>query len=311
MAKPYPPELRDRVLAAYDRGLPTGQIAELFQVSPAWARRIKQRRRERGQTAPRAMGGRTVAKIDERRLRELVEQQPDATTLELHRQLGVECSPSAVGMALRRLGLSFKKKTAHAAEQDRPDVAERRRQWRTEQPEREARRLIFIDETWAKTNMTRPRGRALRGERLVEKVPHGHWKTTTLIAALGLEGVRCSTLVDGAVNAEVFEAFVQRVLVPALRPGDVVVMDNLSSHKRPRTRQLIEAAGAELVFLPPYSPDLNPIELIFSKVKRTLRSLAHRTVDVLWRTMQSVLDRVTASDAANCFRHCGYTLHPD
>jgi transposase len=311
MAKPYPPELRDRVLAAYDRGLPTGQIAELFQVSPAWARRIKQRRRERGQTAPRAMGGRTVAKIDERRLRELVEQQPDATTLELHRQLGVECSPSAVGMALRRLGLSFKKKTVHAAEQDRPDVAERRRQWRTEQPEREARRLIFIDETWAKTNMTRPRGRALRGERLVEKVPHGHWKTTTLIAALGLEGVRCSTLVDGAVNAEVFEAFVQRVLVPALRPGDVVVMDNLSSHKRPRTRQLIEAAGAELVFLPPYSPDLNPIELIFSKVKRTLRSLAHRTVDVLWRTMQSVLDRVTASDAANCFRHCGYTLHPD
>lgn len=159
--------------------------------------------------------------------------------------------------------------------------------------------------------MARPRGRSPRGERLVEKIPQGHWKTTTLIAALGLEGVRCSTLVDGAVNAEVFEAFVRRVLVPELRPGDVVVMDNLSSHKRQRTRELIEDAGAELWFLPPYSPDLNPIELIFSKVKRTLRSLAYRTVDTLWRAMQSVLDRVTASDAANCFQHCGYTLHLD
>lgn len=159
--------------------------------------------------------------------------------------------------------------------------------------------------------MARPRGRAPRGERLVTKVPQGHWKTTTLIAALGLEGVRCSTLVDGAVNADVFEAFVERVLVPELRPGDVVVMDNLSSHKRWRTRELIEAAGAELWFLPPYSPDLNPIELIFSKVKRTLRSLAYRTVDALWRAMQSVLDRVTASDANNCFHHCGYTLRLD
>lgn len=110
MARPYPQELRDRVLAAYDRGLPTRQIAELFQVSPAWARRIKQRRRDRGETAPQAMGGRTVAKIDEQRLRELVEKQPDATTLELHQQLGVDCSPSAVDMAMRRLKLSFKKR---------------------------------------------------------------------------------------------------------------------------------------------------------------------------------------------------------
>jgi len=156
--------------------------------------------------------------------------------------------------------------------------------------------------------MTRLRGRAVRGERLVEKIPHGHWKTTTLIAALGIEGVRCSTVVDGAVNGDVFEAFVKQVLVPQLRPGDVVIMDNLSSHKRTRTRRRIEATGAQLWFLPPYSPDLNPIELIFSKVKSLLRSLACRTRDALWRAMQSVLDRVTATDAANCFSHCGYTL---
>jgi transposase len=154
--------------------------------------------------------------------------------------------------------------------------------------------------------MTRLRGRAPRGERLIGKIPHGHWKTTTLIAALGIDGIRCSTVVDGAINGDVFEAFVRHVLLPELRPGDVVVMDNLSSHKRLAVRQLIESAGADLVYLPPYSPDLNPIELIFSKVKQLLRSLACRTREALWGSMQLVLDTVTASDATNCFRHCGY-----
>jgi transposase len=164
---------------------------------------------------------------------------------------------------------------------------------------------------WAKTNMTRLLGRAPKGERLLAKIPHGHWKTTTLIAALGIEGVRCSMVVDGAVNGDIFESFVAQVLVPELHAGDVVVMDNLSSHKRERTRELIEGAGAELHFLPPYSPDLNPIEMIFSKIKQVLRSLACRTKDQLWRAMQDVLDRVTPSDAMNCFRHCGYTLRKE
>ena len=135
--------------------------------------------------------------------------------------------------------------------------------------------------------------------------------TTTLIAALGLDGIRCSTVVDGAVNADIFESFVEHVLVPELRPGDVVVMDNLSSHKRAQTRQLIEAAGAAVEFLPPYSPDLNPIEMVFSKIKQLLRTLACRTQAALWRSMQSVLDTVTPADASNCFQHCGYTLQTD
>jgi transposase len=156
--------------------------------------------------------------------------------------------------------------------------------------------------------MTRLRGRCPAGERLVARVPQGHWKTTTLIAALDMSGMRCSTVVDGAVNSDVFEAFVQQVLIPQLRAGDVVVLDNLSSHKRKRTRELIESAGAQMLFLPPYSPDLNPIELVFSKVKQLLRSLACRTREALWGAMQSVLDQVTPSDAVRCFRHCGYTL---
>ena len=157
--------------------------------------------------------------------------------------------------------------------------------------------------------MTRLRGRALRGTRVVAAVPHGHWKTTTLVAALDTHGVRCSMTLDGPVNGAAFEAFVAHVLVPTLRPGDLVVMDNLSSHKGTRTAELIRAAGADLVYLPPYSPDLNPIELAFSKIKQALRSLACRTVDQLWSCTQSVLDLITPADAHAFFRHCGYATH--
>jgi transposase len=169
-------------------------------------------------------------------------------------------------------------------------------------------KLVFIDETWAKTNMTRLRGRAPRGERLVAKVPHGHWKTTTLIAALGHTGMRCSTTVDGAVNREVFESFVQQVLIKSLSPGDLVIMDNLSSHKGARVRQLIESVGATVLYLPPYSPDLNPIEPAFSKLKQLMRSAGHRTMEPLWKDVQRMLERITARDAAGFYRHCGYPL---
>lgn len=156
--------------------------------------------------------------------------------------------------------------------------------------------------------MTRLRGRAPRGERLVAKVPHGHWSTTTLIGALDLHGVRCSTLVDGPVNGEVFQAFVDQVLCPQLKSGDIVVMDNLSSHKGAGIRDAIEKTGATLIYLPPYSPDYSPIEPAFSKIKQLLRGLASRTQDTLWKSMQSVLESVTATDAAGFFTHCGYSL---
>jgi transposase len=169
-------------------------------------------------------------------------------------------------------------------------------------------KLVFIDETWAKTNMTRLRGRAPQGERLVAKVPHGHWKTTTLIAALGHKGMRCSTTVEGAVNREVFESFVQQVLIASLSPGDLVIMDNLSSHKNVRVRQLIESVGATVLYLPPYSPDLNPIEPAFSKLKQIMRSAGHRTMEALWTDVQRMLDWITPGDAAGFYKHCGYPL---
>jgi transposase len=154
--------------------------------------------------------------------------------------------------------------------------------------------------------MTRLRGRALRGERVVEAVPHGHWKTTTLIAALDQGGIRCSMVLDGAVDGVAFEVFVGEVLVPTLRPGDLVMMDNLSSHKGSRVGELIHAVQADVVYLPPYSPDFNPIENAFSKIKQKLRSLGLRVMTELWAAIQPVLDCVTPSDAAGFFRHCGY-----
>ncbi len=156
--------------------------------------------------------------------------------------------------------------------------------------------------------MTRLRGRALRGERLVAKVPHGHWSTTTLIGALGIDGVRCSTVVDGPVNGEIFQAFIDQVLCPQLKPGDIVVMDNLSSHKSVGVRRSIERAGATLVYLPPYSPDYSPIEPAFSKIKQLLRGLAARTRTELWSSMQSILDAISPTDSLHFFHHCGYPL---
>lgn len=169
------------------------------------------------------------------------------------------------------------------------------------------RKLLFIDETWAKTNMTRPRGRAPIGERLIEKVPHGHWKTTTLIAALNYQGIRCSMTLDGPVDGASFLQFVTDILVPKLEPGQIVVMDNLSSHKSEAVRQSIEAVGAELWFLPPYSPDLSPIEPAFSKIRWQYQSAGHRVLKEMWDDTQRMLDAISPSDAAGYFRHCGYS----
>ena len=170
--------------------------------------------------------------------------------------------------------------------------------------------LVFIDETWAKTNMTRTHGYAPQGERLVDAAPHGHWQTTTFVGALRIDGFIAPMVIDGAINGEWFQAYVEQVLVPELRPGDVVVMDNLGSHLVAGVRCAIEGAGCRLLFLPPYSPDFNPIENAFSKLKRLLRSAAERTVDRLWRAIGSLLDRFSAEECRNYFRHCGYTATP-
>ncbi len=165
---------------------------------------------------------------------------------------------------------------------------------------------MFIDETWAKTNMARTHGRCPKGERRRMGFPHGHWKTTTFVGALTMRGMIAPFVLSGAINRHTFETYVEKVLAPELRPGDVVVMDNLSSHKGPRARALIEAAGASLLFLPPYSPDFNPIENAFAKLKALLRKAAERTVDGLWTEIGRIADAFTPTECANYFSACGY-----
>jgi transposase len=169
-------------------------------------------------------------------------------------------------------------------------------------------RLVFLDESGAKTNLTRLRGRALRGKRVHAKTPHGHWQTTTMLCAMRLDGSTACMAVEGATDTEVFRAYVERGLCPTVHPGDLVVMDNLSPHKHEATRSLLSRAGAEVLFLPAYSPDLNPIENMWSKVKNYLRSVEARTEPDLIQAIGSALKTVTPQDATNWFSHCGYSF---
>jgi len=168
------------------------------------------------------------------------------------------------------------------------------------------KRFVSIDETWAKTNMTRLHGRIARGQRLKALVPFGHWKMMTFVGALRCEGITAPFVLDGPMNAVSFLAYVEQVLVPTLRPGDIVVMDNLSSHKETAIRRALRAAGAKLFFLPPYSPDLNPIEQMFAKLKTLLRKAAERTVEATWKRIGTLLKDFTATECANYVKNSGY-----
>jgi transposase len=194
----------------------------------------------------------------------------------------------------------------HAAEQERPDVAEARERWKAVQPNLDVKRLVFVDETGTSTKMVRTHGRCRRGQRLIGKAPWGHWKTTTFTAGLRCDGLVAPWVLDGPMNGEAFLVYVEKVLVPNLAAGDIVVVDNLPAHKVEGVRAQIEAAGAFLLYLPPYSPDLNPIEMAFAKLKALLRKAAARTRDALWDAIGQVLDAFAPDECANYLTHAGY-----
>jgi transposase len=193
-----------------------------------------------------------------------------------------------------------------ATEQDRADIAEARKEWRSSQPDLNPERLVFLDETGAKTNMVRLYGRAPRGQRLFAPVPYGHWMTTTFVAALRHEEITAPCVFDGPMNGASFLTYVEHFLAPALRQGDIVVMDNLASHKVKGVRQAIEQAGATVRYLPAYSPDLNPIEQAFAKLKAALRKAAARTFDTLIEAIADTLDTFTSKECANYIANSGY-----
>jgi transposase len=302
----YSQDLRQRVVDAVKRKEGSiRQIATRFVVSLSFVVRLLQTHRRTGSIRPKPHGGghpTALTPEDLERLRELIRQQPDATLEECRRRLGVACSLTTISRALSKMGLPRKKKVPRAREQGSPEVQEQRRAFCEELAGVDPRRLVFVDECGANTAMTRTHGRAPRGQRVYTDTP-GHWESITLTCGLRLSGALPALAFPGATNTELFEGYVEEVLVPELKPGDVVVWDNLKPHKSEEAVEVVEEAGARVVPLPSYSPDLTPIEEMASKVKGALRSAAARTKEAVYAAFASALHDVTLEDIAGWFQH--------
>ncbi|HWX28069.1 MAG TPA: IS630 family transposase, partial [Steroidobacteraceae bacterium] len=307
---PYSLDLRKRVVAAIEGGMSRNQAAKQFGVAISTAIGWMQRVDETGSIAPGQMGGHKPKAISGEHAVWLSQRMKngDFTLRGLVAELaerGLKVDYRSVWEFAHAEELSFKKSVV-AGERDRPDVARRRAQWIKYQDRVEPERLVFIDETWTRTDMAPLRGWAPRGHRLAAKVPHGRWKTMTFLAALRHDRIDAPWFVKGPIDGESFRLYVEKVLLPTLRPGDIVIMDNLGSHKGKAVRQLIRSADAKLFFLPKYSPDLNPIEQVFAKLKHLLRKAAARTVDAVCAAIGEVLQAFTSEECANYLTNSGY-----
>jgi transposase len=306
--RPYSMDLRERVAAAVDNGRwSRRQIAGLFRVSVSFVTRLLERRRETGALAPEPHRGgprRVLGPADRCRLWDLVEEHSDDTLDELRRRGGFTCSLTTIWRALRRHGLTRKKKSMHADERERPDVKRKRRSFRWRVRQIEPGRLRFVDESGANTAMARAYARAPRGKRAAGSAP-GKWDSFTVIAALGLDGAHAPLVIPGAMDAAAFETYVADVLAPQLRPGDVVVWDRVPTHHCRAAVAAVHRAGAKLMFLSPYSPDYTPIEKLWSKVKAYLRRVAARSKDSLYSALGEALESVTPQDIVGWFQHAG------
>jgi transposase len=306
--KPLSKDLRERIVAAVDHHEGSRRaIARRFRVDVSCITRLLQLRRQTGSLEPRPHGGGKPPTLDHdglQRLRGLVQERPDATLEELRQHLNLSGSIMIVWRGLEKLDITRKKKTQHADERDRPDVQKKRRSFRREVKSIDPQRLVFVDETGVTTAMTPAYGRAPSGERVVASAP-ASWESVTLIAALGLDGARAPLAFPGATNEMAFQSYVEGVLVPALRKGDVVVFDNLAAHLKPAVTEAIERAGARVLPLPPYSPDYTPIEEMFSQVKEFLRHVAARTKGALYDALGEALSEVTVQDILGWFQQAG------
>jgi transposase len=302
--RPYSLDLRERVAAAIENAEGSfREIARRFRVSLSFVARLMQRRRQTGGLAPRPHGGGRSPALDEparRRLRALLREQPDLTLAELRQRLGLSCSLVALWRTLRQLKITRKKKDLHHDERNRPDVQEKRADFTEVVAELDPEHLVFVDESGATTVMTRTYGRAPAGERVPGSVP-GSWESVTMICGMRLSGVVAPMVFEGATDTAAFETWVVEVLVPELEPGDVVIWDNLGAHKSELAKRAVESAGARVLPLPPHSPDLNPIEEMWSKVKEALRALAERTVLRLFGAIGTALRKVTLLDIVGWF----------
>jgi transposase len=310
----YSQDLRQRILDAVEREEGSlRQIARRFVVSLSFIVRLLQLHRRTGSIDPKPPGGGHPAALgpdDLERLKELIRQQADATLKELRQRLGVSCSLTTIWRALEKLRLPRKKMLPRAAEQDSPDVQETRRDFCAELAGIDPQRLVFVDETSANTSMHRTYGRGPVGERVYASAP-GHWDTITLTCGLRLSGVTAAMAFEGATNTGTFENYVEQVLVPELRRGDVVIWDNPKPHQSEEAIEAVEKTGARVLPLPPWSPDLTPIEEMFSKVKEALRLAGPRVKAAVYKALVMALHEVSPEDIAGWFRdRAAYAIQP-
>lgn len=301
-------DLRDRVLSASGT---TREVAQRFEVSSAYVRGVRKRQHQ-GQTTPGAQCNHVPPKLAGLGplLRQKVSDCCDLTLVKLCEWVwqthGIKVGQTTMFKFLRNEGLTLKKKTIIASERSRPDIEQSRQEWVERQPELDPQHLIFLDETWTSTNMTPTYGRAPRGERCLAQAPFSKRTTTTLVCALQLQGLVAPMVLEGAINGAAFLAWIKQELAPQLKPGDVVVLDNLKSHKVAGVCEAIEERGAVVMYLPPYSPEFNPIEQVFSKIKTLLRAAGARTIEALHSAIGKLIDNFTPAECRNYFQHCGY-----
>jgi len=315
MGKPYSIDLRERVQAAIESGQSRRAAARHYDVSASFAVKLADRVSRTGSAEAarqgRPPGGGKLAPYL-RALLEWVEAEPDITMPELAAKLEAEkavtAHPASLSRVLLKAGLSFKK-TLLASEAGRQDVRQARDEWKGRRQPRmrqEIHRLVFLDETGTTTKMTRLRGRVRRGARLKADAPFGHWATQTFIAGLRCDGLTAPWVVDQPMNRQIFDTYVETQLAPALHPGDVVILDNLPSHKSAKAEALLKQRGAWFLFLPPYSPDLNPIEMAFAKLKAHLRRIGARTIDALWKAIGDICALYSEQECRNYLKQAGY-----
>jgi len=309
MHGPYPGELRTRVIDFVEEGGSRREAAEQFDVSVSSAIRWVQRFHENGTFTPMPSGGSTSPlEKHSRQILALISEESDLTLNEivsaLHKRR-IPGSRSALSRFFARHGITIKK-SLRAAERKRADVARARRRWIREQGFLDPAHLVFIDETAVTTNMLRLNGWNPRGERLVSDAPMGHWETVTFIAGLRQTGIVAPMLIKGAMNGEAFLAYIEQCLVPTLKRTDIVVVDNVPFHKVGGVEEAIQAVGASLRYLPKYSPDLNPIELLFHPLKTCLRKAAERTIEGLHRCVRLYIRVLDPAECIRYFRHSGY-----
>jgi len=307
-------DLRERIVRFIEAGGTRREAARRFNVSPSSAVRFAAQWRAERSLKARPQGGDRRRKLAPHRALILarVEARPDITMPELAAaladEIGLAVAPASLSRFLCRAGFSYKK-TLLASEQERADVREARLVWRCyRQPamRKALGRLVFIDETSVKTNMCRRRGRSPRGTRLRGDAPFGRWHTQTFIAGLRVDGLTAPWIIDGAMDGRAFETYIETQLAPTLSPGDVVILDNLAAHRGQKAAQALAERGAWFLFLPRYSPDLNPIEMAFSKLKAHLRKGAHRSIDALWRAVGNICDLYSSQECSNYFKAAGY-----